>query len=67
MAAFLLFQEKLKKKKKKAVTEQTQQGPCKSLYLYTYLTTKFSSANFQKNVKFKLYHMESSKIRGQTV
>ena len=32
-------------------------------------TTKFSPANFQKRkkIKFKLYHIESSKIRGQTV
>ena len=30
-------------------------------------TTKFSSANVQKNVKSKLYHIENSKTRGQTV
>ena len=30
-------------------------------------TTKFSSANFKKNVKSKLYHIENSKTRGQTV
>ena len=31
-------------------------------------TTKFSSANFRKKkVKFKLYHIENSEIRGQTV
>ena len=30
-------------------------------------TTKFSSANFQKNVKSKLQHIENSKTRGQTV
>ena len=30
-------------------------------------TTKVSSANFQKNVKSKLYHIENSKTRGQTV
>ena len=29
--------------------------------------TKFLSANFQKNVKSKLYHIENSKTRGQTV
>ena len=29
-------------------------------------TTKFSSANFQKNVKPKLYHIENSKTRCQT-
>ena len=29
--------------------------------------TKFSSANFQKNVKSKLYQIENSKMRGQTV
>ena len=29
--------------------------------------TKFLSANFQKNVKSKLYHTENSKTRGQTV
>ena len=29
--------------------------------------TKFSSANFQKNAKSKLYHIENSKTRGQTV
>ena len=28
--------------------------------------TKFSSANFQKNVKSKLYHTENSKTRVQT-
>ena len=30
-------------------------------------TTKFSSANFQKKIKSKLYHIEYSKTRGQTV
>ena len=30
-------------------------------------TTKFSSANFPKNVKSKLYHIGNSKTRGQTV
>ena len=30
-------------------------------------TTKFSSANFKKNVKSMLYHTENSKTRGQTV
>ena len=30
-------------------------------------TTKFSSANFKKNVKSKLYHIENSKTGGQTV
>ena len=30
-------------------------------------TTKFSSANFQKNIKSKLNHIENSKTRGQTV
>ena len=29
--------------------------------------TKFSSANCQKNHKSKLYHIENSKTRGQTV
>ena len=28
-------------------------------------TTKVSSANFQKNVKSKLYHIGNSKTRGQ--
>ena len=30
-------------------------------------TIKFSSAYFQKNVKFKVYHIENSKARGQTL
>ena len=30
-------------------------------------TTKFSSANFQKNFKSKLCHIENSKTREQTV
>ena len=30
-------------------------------------TIKFSPANFQKNVKSMLYHIENSKTRGQTV
>ena len=30
-------------------------------------TTKFSSANFQNKIKFKLYHIEKSKTRGQIV
>ena len=30
-------------------------------------TTKFSSANLKKNVKSKLYYIENSKTRGQTV
>ena len=30
-------------------------------------TTKVSSENVQKNVKSKLYHIENSKTRGQTV
>ena len=30
-------------------------------------TTKFSSANFQKNGKSKLYHIDNSKTKGQTV
>ena len=30
-------------------------------------TTKFSPANFKKIVKSKLYHIEDSKTRGQTV
>ena len=30
-------------------------------------TTKFSSANFQENVKSKLYYIENSKTSGQTV
>ena len=30
-------------------------------------TTKVSSAKFSKNVKSKLYHIEKSKHRGQTV
>ena len=30
-------------------------------------TTKFSSANFSKNIKYKLYYIENSKTRGQTV
>ena len=30
-------------------------------------TTIFSSADFQKNVKFKLNHIENSKTGGQTV
>ena len=30
-------------------------------------TTEFSSANFQKKFKSKLYHTENSKTRGQTV
>ena len=30
-------------------------------------TTKFLSANFQKNIKSKLYHIQNSKTRGQTV
>ena len=29
--------------------------------------TKFLSANFSKNVKSKLYHIENSKTKGQTV
>ena len=29
--------------------------------------TKFSSANFQKMFKSKLYHIENSRTRGQTV
>ena len=28
--------------------------------------TQFASANFQKNVKSKLYYIENSKTRGQT-
>ena len=30
-------------------------------------TTKFTSANFQKNIKSNIYHIENSKTRGQTV
>ena len=30
-------------------------------------TTKYLSANFQKNVSSKLYYIENSKTRGQTV
>ena len=30
-------------------------------------TTKFSSANFEKNVKSKLYHTENYNTGGQTV
>ena len=42
------------------------------LFGFNALTTKkqatnISSANFQKNVKSRLYHVENSKTRGQTV
>ena len=39
----------------------------KYLYNYKKADDKFSSAFFKKKIKSKLYHIENSKTRGQTV
>ena len=48
--------------------DTTGQNDCHNeLFNYRKADSKFSSANFQKKIKSKLYHMKNSKTRGQTV